>query len=112
MSREAGGAAEMLALAHLQHAGLRLVQTNYHCRYGEIDLIMQDGAAMVFVEVRQRSNHHAAATSIDAPKQRRLCAAAAHYLATLGSAPTCRFDAVLVDDAGCVRWIKGAFEAD
>ena len=112
MSRTAGGAAEQLALKHLTRAGLRLMKANYHCRHGEIDLIMQDGAAIVFVEVRQRASHQQAATSIDAHKQRRLCAAAAHYLTGFGNAPPCRFDALLVDDAARVQWIKDAFSAD
>jgi putative endonuclease len=47
---------EDTALAHLQSRGYRLVQRNYRTPYGEIDLVMQDGKAMVFVEVKTRTS--------------------------------------------------------
>ncbi|PIU17035.1 MAG: YraN family protein, partial [Gallionellales bacterium CG08_land_8_20_14_0_20_59_87] len=48
---KAGAQAEQTAAQYLQQKGLRLVQANYRCRFGEIDLIMQDGPVLVFVEV-------------------------------------------------------------
>jgi len=53
---DTGRAAEDHALATLQNAGLRLLQRNFRCRFGEIDLIMRDGNVLVFVEVRHRSS--------------------------------------------------------
>ncbi|OZA41057.1 MAG: hypothetical protein B7X81_14500, partial [Hydrogenophilales bacterium 17-61-76] len=50
-----GQSAEARAEAFLVKQGLALVARNWHCRFGEIDLIMQDGATRVFVEVRLRS---------------------------------------------------------
>ena len=110
-----GAAAERRACLHLEAQGLRLVTRNYRCRMGEIDLVMQDGAAVVFVEVRLRGRHAmvSAAESIDAHKQSRLIAAAHHYLMTHTSAANapCRFDCMLVtsqeDDP--IEWIKSAF---
>ncbi|MDM5147017.1 YraN family protein [Candidatus Persebacteraceae bacterium Df01] len=106
----AGQLAEQMAVAHLKKHGLQVATTNYRCRRGEIDIIAEDGRTLVFVEVRQRKNLVAAAESIDYHKQRRLTAAATHYLAANGE-PPCRFDAVLVDVDGNVRWLRNAFDA-
>ena len=47
---DTGRAAEDYALATLQKAGLRLLERNFRCRFGEIDLIMREGSVLVFVE--------------------------------------------------------------
>jgi putative endonuclease len=110
-----GAQAEQLAARYLQRQGLKLVVQNYRSRFGEIDLIMQDGATVVFIEVRLRRNASfgGAAASIDARKQKRIISTAQQYLAGLARVPTCRFDAVLLDDAqgGNLQWLKNAFDA-
>lgn len=110
-----GVAAEQWARQFLQQQGLQPIAQNYRSRFGEIDLIMRDGATLVFVEVRLRSNAHfgGAAASIDSRKQQRLIATAQHYLAELKVIPSCRFDAMLMDDAQGknLQWLKNAFEA-
>ncbi len=111
MSR--GAQAEQLAALYLRQRGLALVQQNYRCRYGEIDLIMREGATLVFVEVRlrSRSDFGGAAASIGATKQGRLVRTAQHYLSTLRAVPPCRFDALLLhspDETG-IEWVKNAF---
>lgn len=107
-----GAQAEQLAAQFLQRHGLTLVESNYRSRFGEIDLILRDGGSLVFAEVRQRSRSDfgGAAASIDAHKQQRLIHTAQHYLASLPRIPPCRFDAVLLDAAGNIEWIKNAFE--
>jgi putative endonuclease len=107
-----GAQAEQVAAQFLQRHGLKLVDTNYRCRFGEIDLILRDGETLVLAEVRQRSRSDfgGAAASIDSHKQQRLILAAQHYLASLPSLPPCRFDALLLDGGGNVEWIKNAFE--
>jgi len=99
------------ALRFLRREGLKLEERNYTCRLGEIDLVMRDGATLVFVEVRMRRNHSfgAAAESITPRKRARLLAAARHYLAGRRAMPVCRFDAVLIDSDGAPQWIKDAF---
>lgn len=96
--RSRGREAERIAARHLENAGLCILECNYRCRFGEIDLIARDGDTLVFVEVRQRSHagFGGAAASITVAKQRRLMAAARHYLAGLARTPDCRFDAVLL----------------
>lgn len=110
-----GEQAERLAAEYLERQGLSLVQRNYRCRHGEIDLIMRDGASLVFVEVRLRSrgDYGGAAASIGAAKQGKLLRTAQHYLSTLGKMPPCRFDALLLQsaDGTGLEWVKNAFEA-
>lgn len=109
-----GNAAEQLAAAFLQQHGLKLLESNYRCRFGEIDLIMRDGNEIVFVEVRLRSNAFfgGAGASITPGKQQKLTRAAEHYLMRHGTAP-CRFDAVLLNSLAIANltWLKNAFEA-
>lgn len=106
-----GAAAEDRAAAYLTQQGLKLVTRNFRCRGGEIDLIMRDGASLVFVEVRSRAraDFGGAAASITATKQARIILAARHYLAQHRVDAPCRFDAVLIQ-AGQLQWLQAAFE--
>lgn len=107
-----GHDAELLAASFLQQQNLILLDQNYRCRFGEIDLIMQDRQTLVFVEVRMRSSERfgGAAASISWPKQKKLLNTARHYLAKLASEPPCRFDAILITGANHqIDWIKNAF---
>ncbi len=108
-----GKAAERLAATWLQQQGLKLLESNYRSRFGEIDLIMQDGREIVFVEVRLRSSNTFgdAGASITPAKQQKLARTAEDYLMRHGMAP-CRFDAVLLEslDARQLQWIRNAFE--
>ncbi len=109
-----GRDAETLAASYLQQHGLRIVERNWRCRFGEIDLIARDGPSLVFVEVRARTSSHygGAAESIDRRKRSRLIAAATEYLARAGLHTPCRFDAVLMQAAEKPQWIRDAFSAD
>ena len=110
--RAAGQRAEELAADYLQGHGLQPVERNYTCRLGEIDLILADGASLVFVEVRLRRNQAfgGAAASITATKRQRILRAARHYLSGKPERP-CRFDVILLDalDLERIEWIKDAF---
>ncbi len=114
-AKAAGDAAEDRALAHLLDAGLRLVARNYRTPGrggGEIDLVMRDGATLVFVEVRRRGrrDYGGAAASVGATKQRRIVFAARHFLLRFAAPPPCRFDVVALED-GRVQWLRAAFDA-
>jgi putative endonuclease len=102
---------EQAALAHLRRHGLRLVESNFRCKGGEIDLVMRDGEALVFVEVRQRAgrSHGGAAASITPAKIRRLVRAAQFYLLRFAHTPPCRFDVVAID-GGRLDWLRNAIE--
>jgi putative endonuclease len=102
---------EQAALAYLKRQKLKPVDTNFRCKGGEIDLIMQDGATLVFVEVRQRadSGHGGAAASITPAKVRRLVRAAQVYLLRFPVTPPCRIDVVAIDGER-IAWLRNAIE--
>lgn len=114
----AGNAAEDIASAHLERAGLRILVRNYRVRGGEIDCIALDGNTLVFVEVRLRRNTRfgGAAASIDSRKQQRIIHAARCYLMRYPKQAErpCRFDCILLDNLDTLQpeWIKNAFQAD
>lgn len=107
-----GDAAETRALEHLRAHGLALLARNVASRLGEIDLVMRDGEAIVFVEVRSRArtDYGGAAASIGPAKQRRLQREAQRYLnQRYGDRwPPCRFDVCALDGTS-IEWIRGAF---
>lgn len=113
-----GRRAEDRARRYLADRGLAFVEANYRCRSGEIDLIMEEQSTLVFVEVRYRKDEKfgGALESIDFAKQRRLRAAAEHYLQCrrIGDRRPCRFDVVLVTGGARGRtgaridWIRDA----
>lgn len=111
-----GREAETLAWQYLQSRGLRLLQRNYRCRRGEIDLVLQDQDSLVFVEVRYRreSRFGSGAESVDRRKQSKLIVCAQHYMQAhpkIARQP-CRFDVVSVGGSGdAIEWIRDAFGA-
>ena len=115
MSIEKGSLAEIAARDYLVNAGLRWIKSNFRCSMGEIDLIMQDGSFLVFVEVRQRSssNFGGAIASITLAKKKKLLKAASLYLMInkLYDKQATRFD-VLSMEGRQITWIKNAFGTD
>ena len=106
-----GARAEDLCAGLLRAAGLVLIERNWRCRHGEIDLIAEEGGTLVFAEVRMRSSSGfgGAAESLTSAKRERLLAAARLYLSGRREAPA-RFDVFLVDGAAArVQWIRDAF---
>lgn len=112
-----GNRAERTSEKLLLNAGMRLLARNYRCKQGELDLVMRDADTVVFVEVRYRRQNRwgSAAETVDWRKQKRLIAAAHHYLLThphLADQP-CRFDVVAAEgnpaDPASYRWIREAF---
>ena len=106
-----GARAEDLCAELMRRAGLLLVERNWRCRHGEIELIAEERGMLVFAEVRMRSGpgFGGAAESVTAAKRQRLLAAARLYLSRHADTP-CRFDVFLVDGAGAsVQWIRDAF---
>jgi putative endonuclease len=108
-----GQQAEARAADFLRARGLKILERNWRCRFGEIDLVARDADALVFVEVRLRGSraHGGAAESINAAKRHRLTAAASQYLARARYAGPCRFDALLIEAEGRIEWIRNAFDA-
>ena len=117
-SAKIGRDIEQKASGWLKAQGLQLLQKNYCCRLGEIDLVMLDGQQLVFVEVRYRRHigYGGATASVDRRKQRKLCRAAAYFLAcnpTLAQR-RCRFDVIAAQgkaNSATIHWtwIRNAF---
>lgn len=109
-----GADAEDAALALLQRAGLKLLARNFHCRGGELDLVMLEGDALIVVEVRARTHpgFAGAAESVDARKQARIVLATQLFLAAhpQHARRALRFDVVAFDGRGGPDWIKAAFD--
>ena len=118
-AQQRGDRAENLACDYLRQQNLSLIERNFRCRYGEIDLIMRDGSYTVFIEVRARSKSTFAdaAESIDARKQRKIIAASQAYLQKNPSARhgPVRIDVVTLDSTAAntrVQWLKDAIQAN
>lgn len=107
-----GDQAEQQALDYLVRQGLKPLCSNYRCKMGELDLVMQDGKHLVVVEVRFRRNQRfgGALASITAQKQARIVAATQHYAIMQRLDVPIRFDVVTLAGDGYIYWIKNAFQ--
>ena len=113
---DAGRDAESHACDYLLSRGLSLLTRNFRSRLGEIDLVMDDGESLVFVEVRYRRRDvfGSGAESVDRRKQARITACAQHYLQKhpAASQRPCRFDVVAISgsqETPDIQWIRDAF---
>ena len=107
----AGVRAEDLCADLLRASGLRVLERNWRCRHGEIDLIAEERGTLVFAEVRMRSGgaFGGAAESVTEAKRSRIVAAARLYLSRKPES-ACRFDVFLVGAGNArVEWIRNAF---
>ncbi|GMR16997.1 MAG: YraN family protein [Gammaproteobacteria bacterium] len=125
-AKSLGRAAEGLAERYLVGNGLLLVERNFLCRHGEIDLVMRDGGTLIFVEVRLRhANRFAsAAASVNLRKQRKLVRAAGIYLGRRRQFRqyAVRFDVLALDarhagscrtsDEFTIQWLRDAFRPE
>lgn len=117
MSQKSGQLAEQKALDYLSQQGLKLIARNYRCRLGEIDLIMQDSAHLVFIEVRSRMHlaFGGGVASITYAKRQKIIKTTSHYLLTqkIREQQPIRFDVVSIDGSSeALQWIKDAFTTD
>ena len=108
---------ERMACDYLQQQGLTLMTANFQIKAGEVDLIMEDGETLVFVEVRYRRHQQwaSAEESVTRAKQHRICQAAAAYLQMKGLSHRryCRFDVVAINGSLTpprINWIENAFQ--
>lgn len=118
-SRLAPGArGEGLACRHLEARGYSILERNFRCRSGEIDVVAREGDATVFVEVKDRtgSSHGAGHEAVTFGKRRRIVRAARLYAASRGLEETpLRFDVIAIDwdvDGPRIRHFEDAFSVD
>ena len=95
-ARELGSFGEERAARYLRRKGYRIVERNFRCRQGEIDLIARRGKYLVFVEVKLRKDDRfgAAREFVTPAKQARILAAAGLYLAGAEEQWQPRFDVI------------------
>lgn len=111
-NREVGSRYEEQAAAFLINEGYKIIEHNFRCRSGEIDLIGRDGRYLIFLEVKYRSSGELGdpAEAVDLKKQKKIIDAARYYLLTHGYSEDipCRFDVVAILDKD-IRLIRDAF---
>ncbi|MGN9838709.1 YraN family protein [Nonomuraea sp. H19] len=92
---ELGKHGEQLAVTYLEAKGMKIIERNWRCRHGEIDIIAEEGPNLIVVEVKTRSgrSHGTALESVSQAKLARLRMLAAKWLATQPRT----FDAIRVD---------------
>jgi putative endonuclease len=111
-----GKETELFAQQYLIREGLVLITKNFRCRGGEIDLIMQDNKALVFIEVRFRrsATFGSAIESVTQQKQARIIHTAHFFLQQHPKQyQSYRFDVIAITPSGKkneIQWIKDAFQ--
>lgn len=113
-----GKVAEDIAANYLLKQNLSLIERNFHCRFGEIDLIALEQEILVFIEVRYRENERYlnAIETVDKHKCRKIITTSEYFLNKNKRYRNsqCRFDVVTITDTldkPVIRWIKNAFQA-
>ena len=116
--KHAGKIAEDIAAQYLINQGLKLLDRNAHCRFGEIDLIGLDKEILTFIEVRYRKNEQylAVIETIDQHKCRKIIISSEYYLSQHNNYRSyqCRYDVIAITgelDKPVIEWIKNAFQA-
>ncbi|OUS30544.1 YraN family protein [Thalassotalea sp. 42_200_T64] len=116
-SKQQGSFYEQAALNYLLEHRLILIEKNFQCRLGEIDLIMQDRQTLVFVEVKYRKSTHFGdpLEMVSRTKQQKICKTAQVFLQKQGMNEYntyCRFDVVSIKGPSAsteITWLKNAF---
>lgn len=111
--RQKGSSYEKLAAEYLLKQGYEILEMNYRCKQGEIDIVARDGAYLVFAEVKYRrsASKGLPEEAVDRKKQRIISRVAAYYCMKhgIGEAAPCRFDVVaFLEDE--IHLIQNAFD--
>lgn len=112
-TREVGNNGEEMACHYLAQNGVRIIERNFRCKLGEIDVIGYDEGYLVFFEVKYRKNSSkgSAVEAVDYRKQKKICKVADYYrmIHRLNDNTAVRFDVVAIDDEE-IRWFKNSFD--
>lgn len=96
-NRETGTHYEKMAGVYLENKGYRILEYNYRCKCGEIDIVAKDGDCLVFCEVKYRASDRKGHPSeaVDYAKQRVISKSALYYITVhhMEDVP-CRFDVI------------------
>lgn len=111
--RRVGTEMERVAAEYLESEGFEILEMNYRCRIGEIDIVAREGRYLVFIEVKYRTSGRRGdpLEAVNARKQRTILRVAMFYLKENGleTDTPCRFDAVGISENGSIRLIRNAF---
>lgn len=111
--RKVGALYEERAAVYLSRRGYRILERNYRCHLGEIDLVAFQEGYLVFIEVKYRRDGHLGegVHAVDRRKQRRIIRTASWYLMEkgMGADVPCRFDVVSMT-GDRVQLIQDAFQ--
>lgn len=109
--RKTGSEYEQAAGYYLEQSGYEILQYNYRCRKGEIDIVARDGACFVFCEVKYRADGRKGTPleAVDTRKQKTLFQCAQYYLMEHQLEDvSCRFDVIGIEGTK-ITWIRDAF---
>ncbi|MBE9531677.1 MAG: YraN family protein [Proteobacteria bacterium] len=110
---ELGKMGEKEAEKLLKRAGYKVVERNFRCKYGEIDIIALDGGVLVFIEVKTRttSDFGSGKEAVNRRKQTKIVKSSLAYINEKwqGAEPQCRFDVVSIE---CVEGRAGKFKSE
>jgi putative endonuclease len=111
-----GKKGEDIACAYLKRRGYRIVERNYKCPLGELDIVARDGDAIVFVEVKSRKSEEFGdpQLAVGLEKQKKVSRISLTYLKEKHLYPcNARFDVVaikMLPDGSTIELIQNAFE--
>lgn len=112
-TREMGTEQEQLAAAYLEAHGMKIVEQNFRCRQGEIDIIGYHNGYLVFVEVKYRKGMEkgSALAAVNTVKQRRICKVADYYryIHKISVKTAIRYDVVAIQGDE-IEWLQNAFQ--
>ncbi len=105
---------EAAAALYLMSRGYRVLERRYRTPVGEVDLVVRRGGVVAFVEVKVRPSLAEALEAVTPRQQKRIAAAAGHWLAETAPDPEhdCRFDVVAICGHRLPYHVEGAFTAD
>ena len=111
--REIGSIQEERAGEYLKKQGMYILEQNFRCRNGDIDIIGRDQGYLVFVEVKYRSSSKAGhpAEAVNYQKQRKICRTADfyRYIHKIGADVNIRYDVVALTQEE-IFWYQNAFQ--
>ena len=111
-TRQLGLEKEEVAAAYLKDRGIRIVETNFHTRYGEIDLIGWDGKCVIFIEVKYRRSraYGGPEGAVTPSKQKKICKSADYFRfqKRMSEDVPIRYDVVAICGEE-IHWIPNAF---
>ena len=112
-TRKTGSEYEEKAATFLKEQGIFILETNFRCRFGEIDLIARDKNTLVFLEVKYRKNGSCGSPleAVDWRKQRTICKVSDYYRVRhqITDSTPMRYDVIGIGGED-ITWVKNAFD--